>query len=177
MQKIFSLDEVVFSLYLYMTYVTHSEQSSVYCLYLNSEACLEITAMRDHFSWRTTYSRQEVLNFNLIEPGSKDHLYWDYIFMGNRAVFQDGYHCMSTQTIQHTFRYVQTHILFLPVVILSNLVWITALCQVWEQRMQQLECQDLAFSGKGNSLIQSGSGLELSKILKSWSFGLNHQLN
>ncbi len=39
------------------------------------------TAMRDHLSWRTTYSWQKVLHFNAIEPVSEDHLSWETIFL------------------------------------------------------------------------------------------------
>ncbi len=41
--------------------------------------------MRDHLSWRTTYSCQKVPHFNIIEPATKDHLPWKTYFYGQRG--------------------------------------------------------------------------------------------
>ncbi len=57
------------------------------CFNLNWEAVQwnlfwETTAMKDHLSWRTTYSWQKVPNFSVIESVTKDHLSnWETIFL------------------------------------------------------------------------------------------------
>ena len=59
-----------------------------------SEACLETTAMRDHLSWKTTYSRQTVLLFQCNWPcDQRLPVLRDHIYKANGVVFQDGFYC------------------------------------------------------------------------------------
>ncbi len=68
------------------------EKACLNCVFQQySETCLETTAMRDHLSWKTTFSWQKVPHFNIIGPVTKDHapVLTDHIVWVNRAVFQD----------------------------------------------------------------------------------------
>ncbi len=47
-----------------------------------SETSLERPLLRDHMSWRTTYSWQKVPHFSTIDPVTKDHRSWETIFYG-----------------------------------------------------------------------------------------------
>ncbi len=70
-------------------------------LWLQWNLSWETTGMGDHLSWKTRYSWQKVLHFNVqmlhvIEPVTKDNLSLrDHIFMANGVVLQNGFYCTA----------------------------------------------------------------------------------
>ncbi len=59
--------------------------------------------MRHHLSWRTTYSWQKVPHFNVIEPVTKDLLYWEAtFFMAKGVVFQNRFYCIWQENFLKT---------------------------------------------------------------------------
>ncbi len=80
-------------------------------LYIQWNLSSETTSMRDHLSWRTTYSWQKVQHFNATVPVTRDRPVWgEHIFMVNRAVFRDRFYCIYIHEIQKekTFTWQRT---------------------------------------------------------------------